>query len=208
MALIKFFRKGEKFTDVFRSMTSNLTEACRLLEEFMANPADDGAVCYRIKEHERKGDQLVKDVIQRLDITFITPFDREDIHELAGVIDDVLDLVHRAASRITMYRILREVPGSRALARLLTEQSHALEAAVANLNDQKNEEVLRHCERVNELEHKADAIYAETVRSIFDNVTDPIELIKLKEIVETIESALNRGEDVADVIESIVIKNS
>jgi uncharacterized protein Yka (UPF0111/DUF47 family) len=179
MALIKFFRKGEKFTDVFRSMTSNLTEACRLLEEFTANPTDDGTVTSRIKEHERKGDQLVKDVIQKLDITFITPFDREDIHELAGVIDDVLDLVHRASSRITMYRIRREVPGSSALARLLTEQSHALEAAVTHLNDQKKEEVLRHCERVNELEHKADTIYAETVRSIFDNVTDPIELIKL-----------------------------
>lgn len=206
MALIRLFRKDEKFTDVFHSMTSNLTAACRLLEQFLANPADDGDVTSRIKEHERRGDQMVKDVIQKLDITFITPFDREDIHELAEVLDDVLDLVHRTASKMAMYRIRQEVPGSRSLAKLLTEQSYELEAAITNLKDTR--EVLRRCERVNELEHNGDAIYGETVRSIFDHVSDPVELIKLKEILETVEAALNCSEDVSDVIESIVIKNS
>ncbi|MBI4454680.1 MAG: DUF47 domain-containing protein [Acidobacteria bacterium] len=205
MALIRLFRKDEKFTDVFQSMTSNLIAACQLLEQMLADPTD-GAVNARIKEHERRGDQLVKEVIQKLDITFITPFDREDIHALAEVLDDVLDLVHRAAAKMVMYRIESEVPGSRALARLLTEQSRELKAAADHLKDSK--EVLRRCERVNELEHQGDSIYAETVCLIFDSVTDPVKLIKLKEIVETVETALNRSEDVADVLESIVIKNA
>ncbi len=205
MALLKLFRKDEKFTDVFRSMTSNLTAACKLLEEFFAAPAE-GSFRTRIKELENRGDLLVKEVIQKLDITFITPFDREDIHALAEILDDVLDDVNRAASKMTMYRILSEVPGSRSLARILTEQSQELEAAITSLKDYK--EVIKRCERVNELEHEGDAIYAETVCSVFDNVRDPIELIKLKEVVETVEAALNRSEDVADVIESIVIKSS
>ena len=206
MALIEFFRKDEKFTEVFHLMTSNLTEACGLLEQFLASPGSNDEIAARIKDHERKGDQLVKEVIQKLDITFITPFDREDIHELAEVLDDVLDLVHRTASKMAMYRISREVPGCRRLAKLLTEQSNELEAAIARLKETR--EVLRRCERVNELEHQGDAIYAETMRSLFDAVSDPIELIKLKEIIETVEAAINCSEDVADVIESIVIKNS
>ncbi|MBI3940697.1 MAG: DUF47 domain-containing protein [Acidobacteria bacterium] len=206
MALIDWFRKNEKFTDVFQSMTSNLTAACLLLERLLATDEGDCDVTRQIKDHERRGDQLVKEVIQKLDITFITPFDREDIHELAEVLDDVLDLIHRAASKMDMYRIRREVPGARALAQLLTEQSHELEAAVTHLKDSR--EVLLRCERVNELEHNGDTVYTETVRSIFDNVSDPVELIKLKEIVETLEAALNCSEDVSDVIESIVIKNT
>lgn len=205
MALIGLFQKDEKFTEVFQSMTSNLTAACQLLEQLLEDPTNGNATS-SIKEHERRGDSLVKEVIQKLDITFITPFDREDIHELAEVMDDVLDLVHRAAAKMAMYRIRGEVPGSRALAKLLTEQSRELEAAVTHLKDYK--EVLRRCERVNELEHKGDCIYSETVCSIFDRATDPIELIKLKEIIETVEAALNRSEDVADVLESIVIKNA
>lgn len=105
-----------------------------------------------------------------------------------------------------MYRIAKEVPGCRRLAKLLTEQSHELEAAISRLKETK--EVLRRCERVNELEHQGDAIYGETICALFDKVSDPVELIKLKEIIETVESALNCSEDVADVIESIVIKNS
>src|SRR2546425_5106113 len=205
MALIRFFQKDERFTDVFRSMTSNLTAACRLLERFLASPSD-ADMRSRIKEHEHKGDLLVKEVIQKLDITFITPFDREDIHALSEVLDDVLDLVYRAASKMTMYKIRSEVPGARALAKILTQQSEELEAAVTNLKNYK--EVLARCERVNELEHSGDAIYSQTVSALFNDVSDPIELIKVKEIVETVESALNRSEDVADVIESIVIKNS
>ncbi|HEY3129270.1 MAG TPA: DUF47 family protein [Acidobacteriota bacterium] len=205
MALIRFLQKDEKFTDVFQSMTSNLTTACRLLEQMLAAPTE-GTFRARIKELENRGDLLVKEVIQKLDVTFITPFDREDIHALAEILDDVLDDVNRAASKMTMYKIQREVPGCRSLARILTEQSQELEAAITNLKDYK--EVIKRCERVNELEHNGDAIYAETVCSIFDNVRDPIELIKLKEIIETVEAALNRSEDVADVIESIVIKSS
>ncbi|HEV8131457.1 MAG TPA: DUF47 family protein [Acidobacteriota bacterium] len=205
MALIRFLQKDEKFTDVFRAMTSNLTAACQLLEQLLAGPTD-GGMKDRIKEHEHQGDLLVKEVIQKLDITFITPFDREDIHRLSEILDDVVDLVYRAASKMTMYKIRREVPGSRELAKILTQQSQALEAAVTSLRNYK--EALAHCERVNELERGGDAIYAQTMSSLFDDVHDPIELIKLKEIVETVESALNRSEDVADVIESIVIKNS
>jgi hypothetical protein len=171
----------------------------------LAGPTD-GGMKDRIKEHEHQGDLLVKEVIQKLDITFITPFDREDIHRLSEILDDVVDLVYRAASKMTMYKIRREVPGSRELAKILTQQSQALEAAVTSLRNYK--EALAHCERVNELERGGDAIYAQTMSSLFDDVHDPIELIKLKEIVETVESALNRSEDVADVIESIVIKNS
>ena len=206
MPLIEFFRKDEKFTEVFHAMTSNLTAACGLLEQFLASPTRHEEIAARIKDHERKGDQLVKEVIQKLDITFITPFDREDIHQLAEVLDDVLDMVHRAASRMVIYRIAKEVPGCLRLAKLLTEQSQELEAAISRLKEAK--EVLRRCERVNELENQGDCIYVETMRSLFDEVTDPIELIKLKEIIETVESGLNCMEDVADVIESIVIKNS
>lgn len=204
MSLIGMFRSGEKFIGVFKLMTQNLTNACELLEKFLVDLAPDKAVA--IKQLERRGDELVKDVVQRLDVTFITPFDREDIHRLAQIVDDVLDLVHRVSARTVMYRIQRQVPGSMELARLLTQSSHELQDAVTKLHE--NKEVLRHCERVNELEHEGDVIYATTMRALFDNISDAIELIKLKEVLETVEAALNRAEDVADVIESIVIKNS
>jgi hypothetical protein len=199
------FQRDEKFTEVFRSMTSNLTSASELLEKFLAEPTNI-QLRDQIKDHEHRGDLLVKEVILKLDVTFITPFDREDIHELAGIIDDVLDLVHRATAKITMYGIRSVVPGTRELAHILTEQTRDLESAVVNLKNYS--EVLRLCEHVSELEKQGDALYSRSICSIFENVKDPIELIKLKEVIETVESALNRSQDVGDVLESIVIKNT
>lgn len=205
--MVKLFKKDEKFFKIFGQMTVYILEAAEILSTMVRNPeADLALLAARIKDLEHKGDELTHTVIDELNKTFITPIDREDIHDLSAALDDVLDLIDSTAIRIVLFRItepIREVPE---MCAVLLSQAMEIGAAVSNLQD--NDHVVERCIEINRLEHDGDRLFQSAIASLFDEVKDPIEVIKRKEIIETLETATDKAEDVANVLESIVVKNT
>jgi hypothetical protein len=160
----------------------------------------------KIKDLEHLGDDLTHTVIDELNKTFITPIDREDIHDLSAALDDVLDVIDQTAVRIVLFQIrvpIREVPE---MALVLLNQVRELSAAVARLQD--NDHVVERCVEINRLENDADRLFQLAIGSLFEEVKDPIDVIKRKEIIESMERATDKAEDVSNVLESIVVKNA
>jgi predicted phosphate transport protein (TIGR00153 family) len=142
----------------------------------------------------------------KLNQTFITPFDREDIHRLASSLDDVLDFMNAAAVRLVMYKITEPPPVSAELAGIIVLQSQELAVGVSLL--EKNGSVMKHCDEVNRLEDEADHVSRKAIAELFDQERDPIQLIKLKELYEVLEFATDKAEDAANVLEAIVLKSA
>ncbi len=157
-----------------------------------------------IKFLEHKGDQLTHALMKKLNLTFITPFDREDIHALGSALDDVLDLIDAAASRFITYKIKKVTPGAQQLAKVILHGTEIIVNAVAQLNHPQN--MLEYCEQLTLLEEEADRIKGECIARLFEDSTDPFEVIKWKEIYEVLEASTDKEEDVADVLESVVLK--
>jgi predicted phosphate transport protein (TIGR00153 family) len=155
---------------------------------------------------EREGDELTHAILTKLNQTFITPFDREDIHELASKLDDVLDFINASGARIVMYRITTPPPAAGALAAIILQQCQALQQAVSLM--QKNGDILSHCVEINRLENEADQVSQQAIATLFDREKDPINLIKIKELLECLERATDKAEDVANVLETVVLKNT
>jgi predicted phosphate transport protein (TIGR00153 family) len=153
---------------------------------------------------EHKGDQLTHALMQKLNRTFITPFDREDIHALGSALDDVLDLVDAAATRFITYKIKKVTPGARQLAKVILHGTELIVNAVAQLSHPQN--MLEYCEQLTMVEEEADRIKGECIARLFEDSIDPIEVIKWKEIYEVLEASTDKCEDVADVLESVVLK--
>src|SRR5947209_10663337 len=160
----------------------------------------------RLSEIEHAADHTTHDILVRLHQTFITPLDREDTHRLASSLDDVLDFVHAAGERLVMYHITSVPKSAVELAEIILKQSQAISLALANL--ERHEVVLEHCVEINRLENEADKISRGAIAALFVNAVDPITLIKLKELYETLETATDKAEDVANVLESVVLKNA
>jgi predicted phosphate transport protein (TIGR00153 family) len=169
---------------------------------------DDGAEKYaeRIKDIEHTGDNLTHTLLTRLNQTFVTPFDREDIQALSSRIDDVLDLIDAAASRIVTYKISHIRPGVADLAQILYETTRQVVVVVGALN--KHDAVLEKCIEINRLENEADRLSRILIARLFDEEKDPVQIIKWKEIIEVIEAAVDKCEDVANVIETVTLKNA
>ncbi|HEV2490561.1 MAG TPA: DUF47 family protein [Candidatus Acidoferrales bacterium] len=204
--LRKILPREEGFHDMFVELAENVCTAAKamvaMLEDF-SNPTEDAE---RIKDLEHANDTITHNLMKKLNQTFITPFDREDIHELASKIDDVLDLTDAAASRLVTYRIERIRPGVIDLARSLKEATEELVAAVKVL--EKRDHVLDHCIEINRLENEADRQCRTLIANLFEQEKDPVQIIKWKEIIEVLEIAADKCEDVANVIETITLKNA
>ena len=161
-----------------------------------------------IKDIEHQADKITHDTLDKLNKTFITPIDREDIHALSSRLDDVMDSIDRAASRMELYGI-EPTPEILKLAEHLVLPIDALRKAFPLINDMKNAKaILATCVEVNRLENEADQVHKEALRKLFATEKDPIRIIQIKEILEALEDAYDRCEDVANIIESVVIKNS
>jgi hypothetical protein len=188
-------------------MTVYILEAAEILYKMVAEPEGElQALASRIKDLEHLGDELTHTVIGELNKTFVTPIDREDIHDLSMALDDVLDLIDATAARIVLFQIrvpIGEVP---AIASVLLSQVREISAAVARLQD--NDHVVERCIEINRLENDADRLFQTAIGNLFDQVKDPIDVIKRKEIIESLERATDRAEDVSNVLESIVVKNA
>jgi len=159
-----------------------------------------------IRRIEHVGDEMTHSIMRKLNQTFITPFDREDLYKLASSLDDVLDFLNASGARIVMYRITNPPPEAGVLARLILAQSEELAKAVSLL--EKNGDVLVHCVEINRLENEADQVSRAAIARLFEHEKDPITLIKTKELLEFLETATDRAEDVADVLETVVLKNA
>jgi uncharacterized protein len=205
--MAKLFKKDEKFFNIFGQMTVHIREAAEILIDMVRNPETDlAARAAKIKDLEHKGDELTHSVIDELNKTFITPIDREDIHDLSSALDDVLDLIDSAATRIVLFRIAEPISSVPEICTVLLNQAIEIGAAVSNLQD--NHHVVEHCIEINRLENDADRLFQLAIASLFDEVKDPIDVIKRKEIIETLEVATDKAEDVANVLESIIVKNT
>ena len=205
--MAKLFKKDEKFFKIFKQMTVYILEAAKILQTMVDNPADDLApLAAKIKDLEHKGDELTHSVIDELNKTFITPIDREDIHDLSAALDDVLDLIDNTATRIVLFRITEPITAVPEMCAVLLNQAKTLGEAISDL--QGNAHVIERCIEINSLENDADRLFQVAIAALFEEVKDPIDVIKRKEIIETLEVATDKAEDVANVLESIIVKNT
>ena len=205
---MRLIPRETKFFDMFTEIATNVVEGAQALNDLLQNYDYEQmpAALEKIKEIEHRGDDMTHRLLVKLNQTFITPFDREDIHLLASSLDDVLDFVYSASDRLLNYKITQPSPSARVLAGIILKQTEELKKAVALLN--KNGQLLEHCVEVNRLENEADQVSREAIGRLFDGGYDPITLIKLKELLEILEEASDKAEDVANVLETVVLKNA
>lgn len=198
--------KDETFFAMFSNIADNLILGARALADLFEHYERMDQKTAEIKRIEHIGDQLTHSVLTRLNQTFITPFDREDIHHLASSLDDVLDFMNAAAERITMYKITEPPAAAAELSKLILRQCEELGRAVAQLR--KNGDVLARCVEIKRFENEADTRSREAIASLFEKEKDPITLIKSKELLEVLETATDKAEDAANVLETVVLKNT
>ena len=201
--------KDEKFFEMFRDMSKIIIEGAELLREMMSNFDEAKLIQKKIKDVEHKGDGQTHDIIKKLNKSFITPFDREDIYSLASALDDILDLIDSSAQHIVMYNVDAPTVAARELAFIILKACQRVDEAVASLSTSgKIEEISKYCVEVNSLENEGDVVCREAVGRLFLEEKDPIQLIKWKEIYETLEMAIDKCEDAANILESVVVKNA
>jgi len=191
---------------MFSQMSENVIAGARTLVGLFTDYTDLDAKVAEIRRIERVGDEMTHAVLTKLNQSFITPFDREDIHQLTSSLDDVLDLMNAACARIIMYRITNPPPVALELARVILLQSQEVQRALSLLR--KNGDILTHCVEINRLENEADVVSRAAIGQLFDQEKDPITLLKGKELIEFLELATDKAEDVANVLETIVLKSS
>jgi predicted phosphate transport protein (TIGR00153 family) len=194
-----------RFFDLFEQQSRHIIEAAQLLHDLVHNFSDARAKAHLIKEVEHRGDSLTHEIVKRLNTTFITPLDREDIHDLGTRLDDVLDYIEAAAERLVVYRIKEPTSAARAMADVIVPMTHAMDRAIKCLRTM-DPGFHEHAVEVNRLENTADNLLRDSLAALFEEQADPIEVIKWKEIYETMEIVTDRCEDVANVIEGIILK--
>jgi predicted phosphate transport protein (TIGR00153 family) len=200
---------GEQFFDLFEQHAERTCEAAALLAGMLRDGADAQKQAVLVKAAEHGGDEITHAVIERLHQTFITPIDRADIHELISRMDDVLDLVEASAERIALYDIRVIESDAREFAGVLEQAVAEMGAAVRCLRDLKDRpRLLAHCTEINRLENLGDQLLRRAVARLFREVSDPIHVMKWKEIYDYLENAIDRCEDVANVIEGVALEYS
>src|SRR5216117_2425301 len=204
---VRLLPREEEFFDLFVEVaTRNKVAAEHLRELFDAPPDRRIARVEAIKRLEHEADQVTHEVVNRLDRTFITPLDREDIHQLASDLDDVMDAMDGTARRTQIFRLGVPPQGVRQLIEVIERMVGVLAEGVGRLK--KGDDVMRYCIEAKSLEEEGDAIYHDSLGQLFEKERDALEVIKWKEIYDTLEMTLDQGEDVANVLESITLKHA
>ena len=200
---------GGQFFDLFEQHAERTREAAALLAAMVCEGADPERQAELVKMAEHAGDEVTHAVIERLHQSFITPIDRGDIHELISRMDDVLDLVEASAERIWLYGIRTMEPDARELARVLEQAVIEMGEAVRCLRDLKDRPaLLAHCTEINRLENVGDQLLRRAMARLFTDSSDAIHVVKWKEIYDYLENAIDRCEDVANVIEGVALEYS
>ena len=206
---IPFIPREEKFFELFEDSARNTVKAAKVLNELVDNWEHIEQRVEEIKELEHIGDTITHEIIARLHRTFVTPLDREDIALLAKSLDDVMDFIDNAACSMDIYKV--DAPGKRAkeLADIIIQATAEVEHAVLELRHKaKLKQILERCVEINRLENMADVVYRAAMAELFEDSTDMARVIKWREIYEHMESATDRCEDVANVIEGVALKHA
>ena len=194
------------FFDLFAQQAENIRQGAEALLKMLLHYTGVPEQVQSIKAIEHEGDEIAHRLLTKLNQTFITPFDREDIHELCNRLDDVIDLIDAAASRFVLYRVDSIREGTPDLVRILVLATVEVAAAVKALGTP--EKALKHCIEINRYENESDRICRTLIAQLFDEEKDSVQIIKWKEIFEVIETAVDKCEDVANVIEGVIIKSA
>jgi uncharacterized protein len=207
--LKRFLPKETSFFDFFEAHNALAVEACENLMKLSSDNADIASICSKIKESESKADKVAHQCISALHRTFITPFDRNDIHRLIRRLDDILDLIEEATTCINLYEIREMKPEVHEFSKILVKAVNAIGEILKSLRDIRDPKpILEYCRFVSKLEHEGDFILHSAMVKLFKEEKDPVSLIKWKEILELLEKATDKCHDVTNVIEGIVIEAS
>ena len=201
-----FLRKDVDFFEPFDKAARNAIKAASLLVSAFRDMENLEMISKEIRETEKEGDMMTHDIIRQLNKTFITPIDREDMHALCNGIDDVVDLIWACAERLTLFKLKEPTDEAIEMAKELLVTTEMMSKAIIALRDKKYPFVQEYCIEINSLENRIDRLYRAALGRLFDEVTDPIFLIKWKEVYEILEDASDGCEDVANILEAIVIK--
>jgi predicted phosphate transport protein (TIGR00153 family) len=206
---MRFLPKDESFFDQFEKHGRRTVDGCRALVQLVTTPGDMVARAKAISEIEHDCDKITHAVVAQLHKTFITPLDRNDIHRLITKMDDVMDYVEAAAERIALYELTNMTPELGGMTASLMKSAEGVLDAVAGLRNLKNSDaILEKCVEINRLENETDGQLRVALARLFREEKDPITILKWKEIYELIETATDRCEDVANIIEGVVLENS
>ena len=198
--------REERFYDLFLDAAKNALEAARLLAQLMTDYHDVEARSLQLQKLEHRGDEISHDLGSRLATTFVTPFDRDDIHQLNSALDDITDTIEKTVDTFVLYRIAAPTPEALQLSSIIVQQCEAIVVAVGKLRgfkDLKNDWV-----EIHRLESEGDRVSREAIAGLFAGAMDAIDVIKWKDVYELLEAGCDRCEDVADIIEQIVAKHA
>jgi len=204
--------KDDSFFILFERDAENLLTAAGVFKDLMTNrisKEERAQKIRKIEEIEHRGDEITHQIFKALGATFITPFDREDIHVLASKLDDILDFIQGAANRIVLYRVDLISPEAERLAQLVYDAVVELHKAIGHLRDLRNADAINESlVKINSMENEADDLFERAIASLFESCKDPIQLIKVKELLVSLETATDQCEDAANAIESIMVKHA
>lgn len=206
---ISLIPRDERFFDLLEKQASTVTLAAQLLCQLMADPSHEADIAYEVAYLEQKGDAITREILQRINRRFVTPLDREDIHALAMALDDILDCIDVAAERTRLYHICEPTEPGVKLAQILHHAVQEVLRAVRGLRDLHNHRDIRQaCVEINRRENQADYAHRAAVAQLLEMTDRPLEALKWKEIYESTEIAIDECEDIAGVIEQVLLKNA
>ncbi|MHB8656401.1 MAG: DUF47 domain-containing protein [Solirubrobacteraceae bacterium] len=201
-----FNPRDRVYFELFEEAGTNILKTADLLDQLLSNYPDNKELAQEIRDCEHEGDRITHDIIDRLNHTFVTPIDREDILALTSALDDIVDYTEEVADYLGLYKIEAPMDQAIKLARVLKAASRQIAEAIPQLRG--FHDISRHTVEINRLENEGDRITREAVASLFDGGIDPMVVIRWKDLFERLEAAIDAAEHVANILEGIVIKNS
>lgn len=206
---LRLIPREEAFFEMFRAQAANVVVGAKLLKDLLEDYTDVDQKRMHIEKCESAGDEIAHKIIEKLNTTFITPMDREDIHALTSALDDILDYINATSQRLQLYRVSSVTVDAVQLANVILRASEETEALVDSMEDLRNVKNMKgRWIEVNRLENEGDTISRNAIAGLFDTEKDPIEVIKWKELYEHLETAIDKCEDAANIVESVVLKNA
>jgi hypothetical protein len=207
--MVRFFPKEEKFFDYFDQASDKIVSGIELFKNMMQDLSHPEEKARAIKDVEHEADRITHETVSKLHTTFVTPIDRESIYNLITRLDDILDLIDSACERVLLYKIKSSTPEALALINILERAIEQVARGVGELRNVKNPRtILDICIEINRLENEGDRTFRNALSILFNSTSEPIEIIKWKDIYETLEDAIDICEDVANILEGIVLEHA
>jgi predicted phosphate transport protein (TIGR00153 family) len=207
--MIKLLPRQEVFFDLFEQQAETVNKGAQYLAGLLSDFRNVEDVAFKLKATEHDGDEIAHEIMRKLNTTFVTPLDREDIHSLTSALDDILDYIETASDRMALYEIKEPTEASIKLSAILAKSTELTLQAVCGLRDMKNAKTIHEvCIEINRLENQGDQINRAALAELFKMIDKPVEALKWREIYGHIETAIDKCEEVAEIIEATLLKNA